>query len=118
MGFLLNPWVLLGIGVALAFSHGAVWIRATNVTNDHWQAKIAVVKDQVREEEKKRNDEIAAKLMKLVKQQQLQKEAAETEAKELRDAIAADQTDTTVRVPADLDRVFRKSLGLQGDVHN
>lgn len=111
----------LGIALAgaLAFAAytGFIWVKATSAANDAWEAKLAVVKDQVRAEEKARNDKIAADLMALAEKQRRAKEAAETEAKELRDAIAADKTDTTVRVSPHLDGLFRKSLGLQGDIH-
>lgn len=113
---LLNPWVLIGIGVALAISHGMVWMKATKAANNAWEAKIARVKDQVRKETEERNAQIADELRKLVAEQEAAREAAETEAKELRDAITADKSDTTVRVGPDLDRVFRRSLEIPGDV--
>lgn len=93
------------------------FMKGVSVTNDKWEAQISRIKDAVRAEEKARNQKIADALRDLIREQEAAKQVAETEAKELRDAIAADKSDTTLRVSPGLDRVFKRSLEIRGDVH-
>lgn len=108
---LLNPWVLLGIGVALVFSHGWVFIKATDIANNAWKAEIAAATEKVRAEAAARNRKTQEDLRVLVDVQTKARLEAEAATEELRNALAADETDATITVGPDLDRLFCRAVG-------
>jgi hypothetical protein len=101
----------VGGALALALLVGGTWVKATNVANDAWAAKIVVETEKVRAAQAARNRKTEEDLRVLVDVQTKARERAEQQSEELRNALAADQTDTTITVGPELDLVFCRAVG-------
>jgi len=107
-----SPIIFAGIGIiAFGIYTAVIWDKATGYANDAWTAKNAAATEQVRQEQAAKNRKTEEALRVLVDVQTKAREAAEAETEELRNALAADQTDATVTVGPDLDRLFCRAVG-------
>lgn len=107
---LLNPWVILAVVVGLVVSHGTMFIKGHNYGAAGVEIRVAQETAKVRAEAAARNRKTEEDLRVLVDVQTKARLDAEAATEELRNALAADQTDTTFRVGPDLDRLFRGTL--------
>ncbi len=109
--FLRSPFgmALLGAAAFVLYT-GFIWIKATNAANDSWRVQMAVATEKVRQKQHARARRIEESLRVQVDLQARARAAAEKLTMEMRDAIAANQGNTTVVVSPELDRVFERTL--------
>jgi hypothetical protein len=110
IGLLTNPWVILAVVVGLGVSHGAAFYKGHSYGEAGAELRHAKDKAKAEAEAKARNRRTEENLRVLVDVQTKARLEAEQETEELRNALSTDQTDTTIRVGPDLDRVLGRSL--------
>ena len=98
------------LALAFAITFGVGWYKGTERANTRWEVKIAVATEKARQKAAARARRVEEQLRVQVDLETKARAAAEQQTKELRDAIDADKSDTTVRVGDELDRVFQRTL--------
>jgi hypothetical protein len=110
IALLTNPWVILAVVVGLGVSHGTAFFKGHSYGEAGAELRHAKDKAKAEAEAKVRNRRTEENLRVLVDVQTKARLEAERQSEENRNALAADQTDTTIRVGPDLDRVLGRSL--------
>jgi len=110
IGLLANPWVILAVVVGLAASHVTAFYKGHGYGAAGVELRVAKAQAKAELEAKARDRRTEENLRVLVDVQTKARLEAEQETEDLRNALATDQTDTTIRVGPDLDRVLGRSL--------